>query len=237
MPRNNMTEWYVQLINGRTGRPISDDLVCNVLTDGDPAEITIYSDDDSTSLSNPIVTTATNGIIRFFTANSVTSVDLSILTDDGYAFFIESLTPSQHRLVVWPETEGHVLVVPYDVAGTTEALQDTGFNIPANVLVKDVFLHTTTLATSGALDIGVSGDTDGFLDAVTAAATGFKALSEVYASGGIIGALIAAASGSTTRVLYRAATATSLVYLNTTAASAAGAGYIYLTLIRVPTGA
>src|SRR3972149_5052846 len=90
------TEYYVQLVNARTKQPINDDTgVCNVLTVDSPVEITIYSNDDGTAGSNPL--TMKDGIIRFWTASTVTSVDLSILTAAGQAVFVENLTPSQHR--------------------------------------------------------------------------------------------------------------------------------------------
>jgi hypothetical protein len=117
---------------------------------------------------------------------------------------------------------------------------DTGFDIGAGMLVKDMWLHTTTLGTGAVLDIGTSTDTDGFLDGVTVDATGFLVIQETAASAHQIGALIASATGANVRKLHKRANATSganIIYTNTTSSSTAGSGYIYLEYRRVPTGA
>ena len=75
--------FYVQLFNTVTRQAIDDDSgVCNVLTDGAPGEVTIYSDDHGgATASNPI--SFTNGVIQFWTADTTTTVDLSILTSSS----------------------------------------------------------------------------------------------------------------------------------------------------------
>lgn len=234
---SNFTEWQLQLIDIRTGKPIDDDSgTYNVLTDGSPAEITLYSDAQATSQANP--GTMTNGIIRFYTADTTTSVDISVFTSTGHAFFLESVGVSQHRLLVNPEQHGSTLILPYLVVGASDAVVDTGVTIPANVLVKDCFLNVTTVGTGALLDVGTSTDTDGFIDGIDGATTGFAAgIAETDASAHTFGALIASTTSAAVRKLYRRANTTSgasVVYKNATVSSKAGAGYIYLTLLRLP---
>ena len=238
---SNYQEWHLQLMDIRLNRPIDDDSgIYNVLTADDPSEVTIYSSDTGASGSNP--GTMTNGIIRFWTDTSVTSVDLSVLTSNGHAFFLEGVTPSQHHIKVLPENSGtYNLIIPFQVVSASEAIVDTGFDLLGNMLVKDCFIHVTTLGTGATLDIGTSTDSDGFADGVSAAATGYPVtlLEEALVStSSLIGALLANATGTDVRKLHRRANATSganIVYTNTTSSSTAGEGYIYLTYQRIPT--
>lgn len=239
MARNQYTEYYFQLIDGRKGAPLDDDSgVYNVLTADDPSEVTIYSDSNGTAGSNP--GTMSNGIIRFFTANTVTSVDVSILTANGHAFFLEGVTPSDHRIVVMPEAIHNTLILPYQVVGASETVVDTGFDLSANMLVKDVFVHVTTVGTGAALDIGTSTDTDGFVDGVLVTTTGWPAslLEEALVStSSLIGAYLANITGTDVRKLHVRANATSganIIYINTTISSTAGEGYIYINFQRLP---
>ena len=102
MANNGFTEWYMQLYNTRTNRPIDDDSgLYIVLTASTPVRATCYSNDQATSLTLPAA--MSNGIIRFFTVNTVTSVDISVLSASGQAYFLEAVTPSQHRINVDPE--------------------------------------------------------------------------------------------------------------------------------------
>jgi hypothetical protein len=239
--KSNFQEWYIQLVDGRTDKPIDDDAgTYNVLTADDPSEVTLYADGQGTSASNP--GTSSNGVIQFWTASDVTSIDLSVLTSNGHAFFLEGLVPSDHRIVVWPETSGlYNLIIPYQVVGASEAVVDTGFDILANMLIKDCYVHVTTVGTGAALEVGTSTDSDGFADAVSVATTGYPVtlLEEALVStSSLIGALLANATATNVRKLHRRANATSganIVYSNTTSSSTAGEGYIYLTFMRIPT--
>lgn len=234
------TEWYFQLFNTRTRQAIDDDAgVCNVLTDGSPAEATIYSDQNGTSASNPM--TFSNGVIRFWTTSSVTSLDLSVLTNSGHSFFCESVTPSLHRIDVDPDKFLYKLVIPYTYSGASETVVDTGFDISASMLIKDIEVDVVTVMTGGVLDIGTSTDSDGFADGVSAATTGFPAtvLEEALVStSSLFGALLANITGTYARKKHVRANSTSganIVYTNTTSSSTAGNGYIYLTYDRLPT--
>lgn len=238
------TEWYVQLIDGRisgSGQSayINDSTgFFDVLTAGDPARITCYSDERGTALTTPGTMTA--GVIQFWTQSSVTSVDLTIETTQGHAFFVQSLIPSNHRVVVMPEKIEQVLILPYNLVGASEVIVNTGFRQHANMLIKDVFLHVTTVGTGAMIDIGTSTKQSGFAIAVTVDTTGFPLalLNEKLTSASQVGSYLAlSGTASYARSLHQRLNATSdgsIVYSNTTSSSTAGAGYIYIIYYRIP---
>jgi hypothetical protein len=232
----NMTEWDLQLIDGRTGRPIDDDSgKCFGITPGAGLKATLYSDENGTALTQPV--SFTNGRVRFFTAASVTALDLTGLTSSGHGFFIEDLTPSQHRYVLWPNNDGSVFALPYELNATvTGGVVDSGVDLPDNVLVKDVYIDALVVATGGALNVGVSTDPDGFVVGVSVSTTGLKMLDHFTSV--IFGALIhTSATSFVAPKKHRRVDATSgarLVYQDTTASTTAGSGFIFLKLDRVP---
>lgn len=234
------TEWFFQLFDNRTRKPISDSTgVYNVLTVSSPLELTIYSDKNGTTGSNP--GTMVNGQIKFYTANTVTSLDLSVLTANGIALFAKALTPSMGRLDVNPELMTHKVVIPYLIVGASEAVVDTGFDILSNMLIKDIEVDVVTAGTGAVLTVGTSTATTGFSSGIAASTTGLPItlLEEALVStSAVFGTLLALATGTNVRKKHMRANATSganIVYSNTTSSSTAGAGYIYLTYDRIPT--
>lgn len=238
-----LTEWHFYLYERHASgvdTPIDDDAgVINILTADDPSEATIYADVNGTSASNPL--TFTNGRVRFYTVDTVTSVDITGLTAKGHSFFYQGVTPSTHRIVIDPTRTIQTLTIPYQVVGASETIVDTGFDVLGNMLVRDMWLHVTTLGTGAIIDIGTSTDSDGFLDGVSVDATGYPAIdtiSEEAGSAHQVGALLASTTGGNVRKLHKRANSTSganIVYINTTSSSTAGEGYIYLEYRRVPT--
>lgn len=174
----SLTNWQVQLFDARTGLEINDDSgVCNVLTASSPVEITIYSDENGTSASNPIA--FTDGLVSFWTANTVTSLDLSIMTAEGYAVFVEGLTVSDHRVVINKENRNQVLVVPF--AASDNAETDTGFDFPANCLIDTCMLKVVTVDATETVDCGLlssesGGDANGFITLASVATAGYPEL-------------------------------------------------------------
>ena len=170
---SNYREFYLQLYNRRTGVAIDDDSgLFTVLTAGSPVILTAYSDKNGTSLTLP--GTMTNGVIRFFLDSATTSCDVTVLTSTGRSYFLEGVTPSQQRVDVNPEAPEYQLVVPWHGNTACNAVADTGFDLLAGMRIKDVFVHCTTNMTASAIDIGLSGDTDCFLDNVIVSVTGFR---------------------------------------------------------------
>lgn len=253
------TEYYVQLKDSRTRRPIDDDSgLYTVMTATTPAAATCYSDANGTALTLPA--TMTDGVIRFFTAISVTTVDVTILTAAGQAYFIEGLTPSQHYVDVDPDrTAQNLFIVPYNLNSGCDALMDTGFDLLAGMRIKDVLLQSTTGSTANGVYIGVSGTTNGFLSIATTTSTGWKVYgspivtsatgSAYYVSAtqirgsllsewnaGLITASAGGAKGYWSRKSYIPTAATSLIVMvAATNSGGSGAGYIYLEYDLLPT--
>lgn len=260
---SNYTEWYFQLYNRRTGRPIDDDTgLYEVLTASDPSRLTAYSDANGTSLTQP--GTMTNGVVRFFLDSSTTSCDVSILSASGQSYFLEGVTPSQHRVDVDPEKLEYTFVCRWHANTACDAVADSGFDLLAGMRVKEVFLHVpVAIATGCMIDVGISGDTDGFMDNVNAgSSTGWRvadvnlgavgtdvAFYTTFVSavqergvllakwaGGLTTASTGAAKGFYTPIRYIVTAATSLVWvLKTTNTAGTGKGYIYVTYELLPT--
>ena len=191
------TPYNFQLVNKRTGRPVDDDSGQFIAyTASSPVKATLYSDNQGTSLTQP--GTMTNGYGKFWTADSVTSVDVTILTATGRSYFCEGLTPSQHRVDVDPEKQEYLLVMGWSIKsahgdGTVSAL---GFQLQNGMIIRDVYVQKTSAGVGvGAgllVDFGVSGDPDGFIDGITATATGYYTNMAVIASDTEGGSIIAA---------------------------------------------
>ena len=172
-------EWYFQLWDTQGKISIDDDAAqLLVLTANAPTSPTIYSDDKGSSVSNPDRTPRTfvNGACRFWTNRDVTSVDLSLLTAKGEAYFYEDVSYSRHRLDVDPFERDHMLVVPFGVSDNTET--DTGIDLPANLLIKDAFIKVTTIDATETISAGIlssesGGDADGFVLGTSVATAGY----------------------------------------------------------------
>ena len=175
------TPYSFQLVDKRTKRPIDDDAgQFLIYTASTPVKATVYSDANGTSLTQP--GTLTNGYGKFWTDNSVTSVDVTVLTSSGRSYFLEGLTPSQHRIDVDTEKLEYMLVLGWAIKsahadGTVSAL---GFELVNGMRIKDVYVQKQSAGVGvGAglvLDFGVSGDSDGFVDGITCTATGYDLL-------------------------------------------------------------
>jgi hypothetical protein len=219
---------------------VNDDTgLYNVLTQNDPAEVTLYSDAQGSSQSNP--GTMTDGIIRFWTASTVTAVDISVLTATGHAYFLEDVTQSNHKIIVNPDATEYTLVLPYSAVSASVSV-DTGFTIPSNMLIKDVWLRVVTLGTAARIDVGTSVDRNGFLVEGIADTTGYKVASEALVSNSVSGSpgtlLTILQTNAHVRssgyVRANTTSGASIVYDNITATSLAGAGYIFLRFTRMP---
>lgn len=172
------TAYSFQLVDVRTNRAIDDDTgQFIVYTAASPVKATVYSNEYGTALTQP--GTLTNGWGQFWTASDVTSVDVTVLTSTGRAYFLKTLTPSQHRIDVDTEKQEYMLTLGWAILsahadGTVSAL---GFQLQTGMRIKDVMVQKTSSGVGvGAgliLDFGVSGDPDGFVDGMTASSTGY----------------------------------------------------------------
>jgi hypothetical protein len=247
--------FYIQLLNTRTRQAIDDDAgVCNVLVAGSPVEVTIYTDGNGqVAASNPL--TFTNGVVSFWTADTVTSVDLSIMTSSGDACFVTGVTESMHRVDINPDERTQTLVVPFAASNATEV--DTGFDFPANCLLSPYGTHlrVTTVDATETIDVGLlssegGGDANGFITLASVATAGIVNLIPQITGGtnidfvstNFIGALLAtsitgadavATVGGWTPIHYRTdGTAKSITYTGSTGSDTA-AGYIYFTYTKL----
>lgn len=173
MSEKGLTNWKLQLFDKRTGLHINDDSgVAQVLGAGTAVEATIYSNLARTAATNPL--TFTDGLVEFWTLDSVTSVDISILTAAGDAIFLNATVPGLTKVEVDTQKMDQRLVIalPFN----DDSVADTGFDLPANMLLKECYLHVIT-TDAETLDVGIlageaGGDEDGFLAAISVAAAG-----------------------------------------------------------------
>lgn len=250
----NLTEYFVQLVNARTKAPIDDDTgVYLVLTAGSPVLQTVYADAQGATTPTYAATgcaqTMTNGQIRFWTATSVTSVDLVVQTAAGQAIFVQALTPSQHRIEVNTESAAQLLVIPYynylptpfvsASVTQTGSTWGTGFSVPIKSNLKRVYARVITAVTAGLRNVGNSAAASAYLRAITASVTGYKnppqrawtdvTTNSVTATFDFGSAFYTAVTNINRVHCVPIAAATAIVFSNDTAADvAADAGYIFV---------
>ncbi len=246
---SSFTEYDVQLVNARTGNPIDDDTgKFIVLTVDTAVTATIYSSDEGTAITYTAATcsnTMTDGRITFWTANTVTSVDLSIHTADGQAIFVKGLTPSQHRVDVNTEQMRQMSITPFysTIAGltATASIWSSGMTIGAGgCIVRDVFMRNSVIGTLAIWQCGVSLTPSGFMVGSTGSVTGFQIPFDAAASVTLVrtwGSLfLANATNMIEHPLGVAfATATGIVFNNVTATTlVTSGGWIYITYDNLP---
>jgi hypothetical protein len=184
----NRREYFLQLVNTRTKRPIDDDSGdYQVYQPNTPVRQTIYSAAGAT-LTQEVTATAgvtfvsrdmTDGQIHFFTNMSASSVDITVLTAGGRAYFLQGITPSQHRVDVNPEEKAYQLVVAVNDKASSTLVRTLGLQLRKGMSIKDVVVRvsaafTGALTANNNIDIGRSGDADGFADALRVSSVGFK---------------------------------------------------------------
>ena len=173
----NFKEWFLQLKDFRNQRPIDDDsgfLGVYSTSATAPDFVSIY-DRFGTALSNPA--TFTDGKLQFFTDKSITSVNLTVLTATGYAVFATAISSDEHSLYINRENRRQLLVFPFKFnSGGT--VVDSGFDLPANMLIDDAFVRVTTVDATETIDVGFvnaveSGDENGLIAAASLANAGY----------------------------------------------------------------
>jgi hypothetical protein len=241
-------EYFVQLMNVRTGMYVDDDTGLYVVTGaGTAVPEPLYSNSVGTSISytaTSIAQTMTDGVIRFWTSAATTSVDVTIMTASGRAYYISALTPYQHRALIDTEAMRQTFIMPFycTVSGLTAtgSAWSNGFSLPANSLVHDCWIRTSTLGTSAQLNVGVSGTPSGFLVAGSVGATGVQYPEEllVSATATLSRGTLLLATGVTSQFMRRSnynTAATGLVFNNVTSTTLVGAnGWIYIIYDKLP---
>lgn len=190
-------EYFLQLVNTRTKRPIDDDSGdYQVYQPGVPARQTIY-DSSLATMTQEVVGTSylsrdmTNGQIHFFTDISASSVDISVLTAGGRAYFLKGVSPSQHRVDVDTEKQEYMLTVAVNERHSHTTVVPLGYQLRKGMIVSDVFVKVTTAyngsaAASNAINVGRSGDRDGLLNGLNVSSVGYKQGAPDVSSTGIV---------------------------------------------------
>jgi hypothetical protein len=261
-----LKEFYLQLVNTRTKRPVDDDAGSyQVYQPGSPTRQTIRDAAGTTltqavQFGNFVSRTMTDGIINFFTAQTVTSVDISILTNGGRSYFLKGVAPSQKRVDVTPEDSRYTLIVGINDSASSTALRSTGFTLRKGMIIDDVFVKVTTAYAGAAtgnnsINIGIAGDSDAFVKLMNVTATGYKQIRVHSSTGKIFATQFAGvqladwdtSSGQTvmgwfTRKKYFTPTATVLSFARAvtltgsmTGTNAKGKGYLFVTYSLDPT--
>jgi hypothetical protein len=248
---NGYTEYKVQLVNARTKMPINDDTgKFIVLTADSPVLAAIYTDEIGTApafVATNVASTMTDGVIRFFTASSVESVDLSIVTAAGQSIFVAGVTPSQHRVEVDTERLSQIMVLPYynyiptpfvsASVTATASVWGQGIAIPAKSLVKDCWAKVVTTGTAAVRSFGVSATASGLLGVVTGDVTGYKYAVEpqaLSATATFCKGILFVSATSVIKTPFLASAATSPVFFNLTVTTlAADTGYVYISYDRL----
>jgi len=107
------------------------------------------------------------------------SLDISILTARGRAYFLKSLAPSQHTVHVDPTTNQYVLVAAFNDKASCTTVRPIGFQLKKGMMINDVRVQVTAAfagaaAASNRYSVGRSGAALGFLNNLTLSAIGFR---------------------------------------------------------------
>jgi len=184
---NNKREWFLQLIDTRKKKPVNDDSgQFQVYTAGSATRQAIYNA-SGTLLTQSlgqggagfVSRTMTDGQLSFYTNLSCSTVDISVLTLSGRAYFLKAVKASQHRVDVDPERDSFTLVTPINDVASSTTLRSTGFTARKGMIIDDVFLKVTGTFLGAATgnnmyNIGVAGDSDALVRNMNLSATGYK---------------------------------------------------------------
>lgn len=168
-------QWDIQVFDERRHTYVNDSTgVGVVMNAGLSTLVTLVADQQGTALSQPVALNA--GRLTFYTAKSVTSVDVSILTAQGQAIYARSLSSSVHRLDLDPEDRDQLLVIPFKATNAVQVV--TGFKLPADCLIDDTYIRVLVVDSAKTLDVGFvnaveGGDENGLLAATLLTNLGF----------------------------------------------------------------
>lgn len=197
MAASNYREWFLQLFDTVKAKPIDDDTgKYQVYTAGSAVRQTIY-DSAGVQLTQEVVGTSfisrtmTDGKIRFFTNATCSSVDISVLTARGRAYFLKAVAPSQHRVDVDPTVSDYTLVAAFNDKASCTTVRPLGFQLKKGMMIKDVRVQVTAAfagaaAASNRYSVGRSGAALGFLNNITLSAVGFRNPAPTVSTTGVV---------------------------------------------------
>lgn len=189
--------------NTTVGEPVLDEITTGITfkvlqRNSDTAEtLTVFADDTSTSLTNPVTTTNfasssyCKGRVQFRVDPGEANdryVDLIVVdTAGGYTAFVEDFDQYQHKIVIdeRPNIMHHGCVW-FGASDNSET--DTTVDFAADTLVHDVRVEVVTVDATETIDVGLlstetAGDANGFRAAVSVATAGFVADTAVITNG------------------------------------------------------
>ncbi len=175
-----MKHWKIQLHDRHSGEIISaTGGVAYVAKAGLLAQESLL-DSTGAAASNP--SALTNGLIDFYTANSVVSVDLYVMAPGGQFVVKRTVKPSgPNEIFIDLSDRRQVAVIPFDHADQVAAAEeDTGFDLPTNAAVQPegIGVHVVDVDAGEDIDVGLltgesGGDPDGFMAVVDLDNAGF----------------------------------------------------------------
>ncbi len=188
MANEGKREWFIKLIDTRTKKFLNDDTgVYQVYTAGSPLRLQInnaagadISQESPNAGGDWTSAVMTDGTLHFWTARTVSAVDVSILTAGGRAYWLDGTTQSQHRVDVDPHRENYVLVAAVDNRASASNVKKIGFQLKKGMVVNDVFINVTSIFTGASqvsnniFNVGRSGQADAFLNGIKLSTTGIK---------------------------------------------------------------
>ena len=143
---------------------------CIVTEAGGQEYLTLY-DADGGALTNLISLTAGRGV--FYTLDTIESVDIFILTGEGYSVQLWGVkADALHQVPVDRGNLHQMLVVPISIADqvTDATAVATGFTLIAGmVFLPFPMVKIDTVDAAITVDVGITGDEDGFISAASTA--------------------------------------------------------------------
>lgn len=194
-----------KLKNTNVGDPELEEITTNITfkvlqRNSDTAEtLTVFGDDTSTSLTNPVTTTNfasasyCKGRVQFRVdpgEATDTYVDLIVVdAASGYTAFVEDFDQYQHKIVI--DERPNVLhhgCIWFTASDNSET--DTGVDIVADSFIHDVWVEIVTVDATETIDVGLlsteAGDANGFRAGVSVATAGFPTDTGVITNGSTI---------------------------------------------------
>lgn len=175
-----LKHYKIQLASINTGKNITatGGVACITAADS-AAKVALYNAAGATA-SNPVA--LTNGLLEFYTQDTVASVDIYGQSPGGRGFVQKGVVASGlNELFVDTFSYKGELIIPFALADTTTGTEtDTGFDLPTNGLIdpNSLSVDVQTLESGKTIDVGIlasesGGDADGFMDglSLTAAVT------------------------------------------------------------------
>lgn len=184
MSARGLKEWHFHVHDVNKGKlPIGVDTTgwLVVATAGTPTSPTVYTNEWATVLTptNGIaVVSISGGQARFWTADTVTSVDIAWMTAQGLSGFRRAQAVD-HAQQLQVNSGGGIVQhfsMPFQASVDTEV--DTGVDMPAaKMLYVSAYVNVTTVEATETLDFGTAtgeagGDPNGFAAAASVATAG-----------------------------------------------------------------